>query len=208
MVLILRKCNKDGTSSRGFIYGQTGDIVTTPIWDPVLECGKGLHGLKQGNGAWLLLEGHDWLVIEAKEEDVVDIDNDKCKFRTGKILYRGNTEGLHEYAPVMATDSVSAYYWAKNIGDREIMRDRITEPKDAFSWAWHLGDREIMIDRVTDSEWAYVWALEIGDREIMRDRVTESYWAYCWARNIGDKEIMRDRVTDSGWLEAFNKLPS
>jgi hypothetical protein len=208
MALILRKCFKDGSSSRGFIYGQTGDIVTAPIWDPTPKCGNGLHGLKQGNGDWFLLIGDDWLVIEADEKDIVDIDEQKCKFRTGKILYRGDKEGLHQYASVMATDSVPAFYWATVIGDKEIMRDRVTESQWAYVWAKYIGDKEIMIDRVTESQWAYCWAKVIGDREIMRDRITDSEWAFCWAREIGDKEIMRERVIDSFWKWKFNQLPS
>jgi hypothetical protein len=199
MVFILRKCFKDGSSSRNFKYGQTGDTVTAPDWDPEPECGNGLHGLKQGSGDWSLLHGDDWLVIEANDEDIVDIDKNKCKFRTGKILYRGDKEGLHQFASVMAMDSDSAYWWAKIIGDREIMLDRVTKSYNAYCWAKNIGDKEIMIDRVTDSEWAYEWAVIIGDREIMRDRVTESQYAYAWARDIGDKERMRDRVTESEW---------
>ena len=157
MVLILRKCKNDGSSRHGFVYGNKGDTVTAPDWDPKPECGNGLHGLKQGNGEWELLQGNDWLVIEANDEDVVDIDNEKCKFRTGKILYRGDKEGLHKYANVMATDSNSAYCWARDIGDHEIMIDRVTESKWAYCWACDIGDRDIMKERITDSEWAYEW---------------------------------------------------
>jgi hypothetical protein len=180
VVLILRKCKKDGSSRNGFVYGQTGDTVTALDWDPEPKCGKGLHGLRQGTGNWYLLEGDDWLVIEADDGDIVDIDNDQCKFRTGKIIYRGNKKGLHQYASVMATDSRSAYFWAFEIGDREIMRDRVTESHDAYLWARDIGDRKIMIDRVTESVWAFAWAKDIGDRKIMRDRVTDPYWCEAW----------------------------
>jgi hypothetical protein len=186
MVLILRKCKKDGSSRNGFVYGKTRDTVTAPDWDPTPKCGKGLHGLKQGIGDWDLLVGDDWLIIEADENDVVDIDEQKCKFRTGKIVYRGDKEGLHKYASVMATDPSAAYHWAINIGDREIMRDRVTESKWAYYWACEIGDREIMIDRVTEPIYAYYWAIEIGDREIMRDRVTESLWVQEWDEEFGD----------------------
>jgi hypothetical protein len=97
------------------------------------------------------------------------------------------------------TESEWAYYWAGNIGDKEIMRDRVTESEWAYKWARNIGDRKIMCEKITESEWAYEWAKDIGDRKIMRDRVTESEWAYCWARDIGDKEIMRDRITGSKW---------
>ncbi len=176
MTLILRKCFKDGSSSRNFKYGQVGDTVTAPDWNPKPTCGNGLHGLKQGNGDWILLKGTDWLVIEAEEKDVVDIDNQKCKFRTGKILYRGNSKGLHEYAPVMATESDAAYYWSIQIGDREIMRDRVTNSRWAYYWARNIGDREVMRDSITETEWAYYWARDIGDREIMVERITGTYY--------------------------------
>jgi hypothetical protein len=197
MALILRKCKKDGSSRNGFVYGQAGDTVTAPNWDPKPECGNGLHGLKQGNGDWDLLHGVDWLVIEANDEDTVDIDNEKCKFRTGKILYRGDVEGLHQYASVMATNSRSAFCWARDIGDHEIMKERVIESEWAFNWAINFGDHEIMRDRVTESKWAYYWAIYSGDKEIMRDRVTDSEYAYWWAFEIGDREIMIDRVNKS-----------
>jgi hypothetical protein len=208
MVLILRKCKKDGSSRHGFVYGNKGDTVTAPDWDPKPECGNGLHGLKQGNGDWGLLLGDDWLIIEADENDVVDIDEQKCKFRTGKILYRGDKEGLHQYASSLATDSRSAYFWAREIGDRKIMRDRVTESQWAYWYAKNIGDHEIMRDRITNSHWAYWWAREIGDEENMRDRVTDSKWAFNWARTIGDREVMRERITDSEWEKRFKNLLS
>ena len=56
MTLVLRMCKSDGSSSNGFFYGQVGDRVVCPDWDPIPECGNGLHGLKDGNGDWGLLE--------------------------------------------------------------------------------------------------------------------------------------------------------
>ena len=88
-----------------------------------------------------------------------------------------------------------AYWWVLNIGDREIMIDRITDSQWAYQWAITIGDEEIMIGRITDSQWAYNWGKYIGNREIMIDRVTESEWAYYWAKNIGDKEKMLSRVS-------------
>jgi hypothetical protein len=46
----------------------------------------------------------------------------------------------------------------------------------AYYWARDIGDRDIMIDRVTESYWAYEWAKEIGDREIMRGRIIDPYY--------------------------------
>jgi hypothetical protein len=47
--------------------------------------------------------------------------------------------------------------WAKEIGDREIMRGRITESRWARFWAEEFGDKEIMIDRITESDDAYLF---------------------------------------------------
>jgi hypothetical protein len=217
-------CKSDGSSSYGFKYGHVGETVTAPIWSPSKMCGKGLHGLRNGNGEWSLLDGDDWLVIEALEEDVVDIDEDKCKFRTGKIIFRGDKSGLHKFAPLLANTSKSAYRWATTIGDHHIIKNRIIEPEWAYRYALFvmnnstlpLGEKtwfkkffffslpknkalEKMKKMIIDSEWAYQWAKVIGDREIMRDRVTNSEWAYYWARDIGDHEIMRERITESQW---------
>jgi hypothetical protein len=98
-----------------------------------------------------------------------------------------------------------AYYWARNIGNKEIMIDRVTESEWAYYWAIAIGNKEIMIDRVTESEWAYRWAIRIGNKEIMIDRVTESESAYWWAIAIGNKEIMIDRVTEEYWVKQWNE---
>ena len=73
-----------------------------------------------------------------------------------------------------------------------------------YRWACNIGDREVMRDRVTESEWCYYLARCIGDREIMRDRVTESKWCYWWARGIGDREFMRERITEPKWVALWN----
>jgi len=56
------------------------------------------------------------------------------------------------------------------------MMGYVTNSSDAYFWAFNLGDREIMRDRITESQWAYFWAKSFGDREIMRERVTDPFW--------------------------------
>jgi len=102
--------------------------------------------------------------------------------------------------------SAWAFYWVLRIGDRELMRDRITGSKYAYWWGVCIGDRDCMRDRVTESNYAFYWAVEIGDREIMRDRVIDSRYAYFWICDIGDRDIMRERITDPYWIEKFNEL--
>ena len=221
MTLILRKCKSDGSSRNRFKYGKTGERVTCPDWDPKPECGHGLHGLKEGNGDWELLEGHDWLIIDA-DDQIVDIDEEKCKFNTGVILFRGTAEELanSEYPNKLNLNSQSAYQWARHIGNHDIMMHKITESEDAYCWAKYIGNYDIMINKITnsghayewavtignediminkiiDSECAYKWAKNIGDKDIMINKITDSYWAFCWAMDIGDKDVMINKITDS-----------
>src|ERR1051325_4919442 len=72
-VVVLRRCNPDGSSSHGFKYPQSGK-VESPDWNPEPVCGGGLHGWAWGMG---LGEGSDydiigdrWLVIAALPGDI------------------------------------------------------------------------------------------------------------------------------------------
>ncbi len=56
------------------------------------------------------------------------------------------------------------------------MRDRVTDSKWAYYWARNIGDLEIMRHRVTESKWAFYWARDIGDKEIMRVRITDPHY--------------------------------
>ena len=77
----------------------------------------------------------------------------------------------------------------------------ITESKYAYWWARDIGNRDIMIDRITESEYAYLWARFIGNTDIMIDRITDSVYAYCWARDIGNRDIMTARYPEiKKWL--------
>ena len=207
MPLILRKCNYNGYSSRNFYYGNAGDIATCPDWNPKPECGNGLHGLKEGNGNWNLLSGDDWLVIETNDEDVVNIDKDKCKFRTGKILFRGSDTELanSEFPAKLNLNSESAYRWALNIGNHDIMMHKITDSKFAYYWARHIGNQDVMVDKITGSDIAYLWALSFGNRDIMIHKITGSQTAYLWAKYIGNSELMKPKVTDPYYINLWNE---
>ena len=65
----------------------------------------------------------------------------------------------------------------------------------AYHWAKNIGNRKIMVNLITESMWAFYWAIYIGNREIMIGRIIKSEWAYCWAINIGDEEIMLPRMS-------------
>ncbi len=93
----------------------------------------------------------------------------------------------------------------KEISLDEVMLS-ITKSEPAYWWALNIGNRDIMINHITESEWAYKWAIMIGNKGIMIDRITESEWAYRWALNIGNKDIMKSRITEPKWIECWNSL--
>jgi hypothetical protein len=93
-VLILRTCNADMTSHRGFRWPQAG-AVTAPDWDPSPRCGGGLHGLAWGEGTGALLDWDPdarWLVVEVPADTVVDLSG-KVKFPAGTVTYAGDRQG-------------------------------------------------------------------------------------------------------------------
>jgi hypothetical protein len=238
MPLILTKCWTNQThdyfynsappycykSDIDYCYGLAGSIV---------ESKHGfLKGLYQGTGNWSTLEGVEWLVIDVQEEDIIRNNNGACQFVRGKVVYHGehtsaslwwpsreggpgsltksmNEEGLHKYASVMALDSYSAMKWAELIGDREIMRDRITDSRTAFFWAEKFGDKEVMIEHINDEASAYLWALKWpGDSDKVRKFVTTSEYAFCWAKNIGDVHIMRSLIREPEWALSWARESS
>jgi hypothetical protein len=196
-----------------YSYGPAGSVV---------ESKRGLlKGLYQGTGDWSTLKGREWLVIDVQEEDILKNDKGVCEFKKGKVLYHGedtwpgsrtkrmNEEGLHEYAAVMALGSYSALQWAKLIGDREIMRDRVTYSRTAFFWAEEFGDKEVMIERINDEVTAYLWARKWpGDSDKLRKFITTSEYAFYWARDVGDVHVMHSLINDPSWALSWARESS
>ena len=85
-VLILRTCNKDLKSYKGFQWPKEGP-VSAPDFNPSPECGHGLHGLLEGQGDWGLL---DWsvsakaLIVETDRSQLIELGG-KVKFQSGIV---------------------------------------------------------------------------------------------------------------------------
>ena len=57
----------------------------------------------------------------------------------------------------------------------------------AYRWAFIIGDRNIMRDWVTESKWAYRWACDVGDKDVMRPIVfKDPYWKDEWVKHFGE----------------------
>jgi hypothetical protein len=160
----LRKISKDGKNGyNDFVWPLTvGAEVEAPDWNPMPKCGGGLHCLPNAKGDWDLLDGYYWAVLKFNKKDMVQIDGEKCKVRKCKIVFLSeNPDGLLKFFNASKFNSETAYYWAYDIGDRDIMIDRITESEWAYRWALNIGDKDVMIDRITDPCWAYRWGFDM-----------------------------------------------
>lgn len=63
----------------------------------------------------------------------------------------------------------------------------------AFWWAYDVGDEDLMIDKIDGSKWAYFWGGIIGNQDIMINKMTESEWIDKWIRDIGDREYFENK---------------
>lgn len=110
-VLLLRTCACDGQSHRGFMWPLTvGAEVVAPDWDPSPECGRGLHGLLWGEGmptgAWHWEADAKWLVVEAREIDLIDLGR-KYKFPRCTIRHVGDRASATEFIGKRAPPSAA-----------------------------------------------------------------------------------------------------
>src|SRR4030067_340874 len=97
-VLILRTCNAEMTSHRGFIWPEAGP-VEDPDWKQTPNCGYGLHGLLFGEGNGSLLNWRAdarWLVVEVDATSVVNIGG-KVKFPRGVVVHCGDRQSATSY---------------------------------------------------------------------------------------------------------------
>ncbi len=97
-VLVMRQCfyDADGNLESNppnpgtpFKYPASGAVATTE-WDESARCGGGLHGFLWGAGnpqttGTNMDPALPWLAIRCLASDVVKIDDDKCKFRSGVV---------------------------------------------------------------------------------------------------------------------------
>lgn len=99
--LVLRTCGPNGESYSGFVWPLTvGAEVSAPDWEPINECGNGLHGWLYGagdTGAAKIVNGSKWLVVEVDESSLIMLGG-KCKYPRGIVRFVG---AMHEAAAYM-----------------------------------------------------------------------------------------------------------
>jgi hypothetical protein len=109
-VLVIKTVNSDMTAYNGFKYPENG-LVKAPDWDPIPECGKGLHGLLWGTGNSSLLSWNQdakWLAIEVDPYTLVDLKG-KVKFPKGNVVCCGNRKTVTDYVREKAPNGTGVH---------------------------------------------------------------------------------------------------
>lgn len=93
-VLCLKSLKVDLKASHNNFQWPESGICTAPDWNPIAECGNGLHAFLWGTGDYdLRCKDNDakWLVMSVKASDVIDL-NGKVKFPECEVLFCGDRE--------------------------------------------------------------------------------------------------------------------
>jgi len=95
---IIRTVENDYTSYNNFQWPKSGQVKAKD-WQPTLECGNGLHGLRIGQqspGVWY--GDGIVLLLQVPASTIIDLeDNSKCKFPECKIVMSGNMNEITNY---------------------------------------------------------------------------------------------------------------
>ena len=109
----------------------------------------------------------------------------------------------------LVTTSEAAFLWARDIGDRDEMRLRISEDTWAIKWALHFGEdeHEAMARKISTPVGALKWACEVGTYlDIVRDKL-DGHRAIAWAKKFGEHDLVHQFVTSSedayNWAREF-----
>ncbi len=183
-------------------YQFTIDETHTFDGEPIL-CSQGFHFCTTLEDVVKYYNEPDMRVFYIEATGIITGTEDDCTKRACSQITLVNELSLDEVM-LSITKSETAYYWAKGIGNQDIMINRITESKWACEWARNIGNRDIMINHINESEYAYYWAKYIGNQDIMINHITESKYAYWWALYIGNQDTMKSRVTESEWIDRWN----
>ena len=114
---ILRTCTADMTSRDGFKWPKRG-VVAAPDWEPIAECGHGLHGflMGEGNGSLASFDpSAKWLVAEVDE--YIDLGG-KVKFPRARVIYAGDRKTATD--KIVALGATGAVIGRMVVSDQKI----------------------------------------------------------------------------------------
>ena len=98
--LVLRTCNSDGTSDRGFQWPlEIGSVAACDDWTDEAVCGGGLQGALYGKGKGNLLDWSEsaiWMVVEMPTDLIVDLVG-KVKAPWARVVHVGDQSSATSY---------------------------------------------------------------------------------------------------------------
>ena len=101
---MLRTCRPDMTAHGGFTWPKEGP-VSCKDWEPIAQCGNGLHGLLWGAGNAELMNWSEeavWLVVGI--DKWVDIDGEKVKAPGGEVVFCGDRDSAIQLLVTLGAD--------------------------------------------------------------------------------------------------------
>jgi hypothetical protein len=130
-VLVLRTCDANMKSHRGFVWPKSGPVSCSD-WSKEPVCGQGLHGFLWGEGDGSLAN-HDpsanWLVVEVVASEIVNLQG-KVKFPRGTVVFCGSAFDATKYIAERAPNVVRAIVRGTSTsGDRGEIRIRWWDEK-------------------------------------------------------------------------------
>ena len=102
--------------------------------------------------------------------------------------------------------SRTAYMWALEVGNRDVMIGKINSEETALLWAMNIGDRELMESKIVSERWAVRWATEFGSTTAMASKVKSEEMALEWAINVGDWDVMVSKIRSNKIKALWNDL--
>ena len=124
-VYVLKVLNPDMKAYGGFQWPEKGRVVA-PDWDPRPICGGGLHGWLNGEGDTKVSNVIDiknplnrWLVLKVDEKEIVNIDNEKVKFKSCTIIFNGTRDKAIDFLKSKNSELVFTNWIVKEYPDYE-----------------------------------------------------------------------------------------
>ena len=157
---IIRTVENDYTSYNNFQWPKSGQVKAKD-WQPTLECGNGLHGLRIGQqspGVWY--GDGIVLLLQVPASTIIDLeDNSNCKFPECKIVMSGNMNEISNY---LYKENISI----EGLYNRTQISDQLEIWNGGYNSTLTAGDGSTLICRYWDGNKYRFATAYVGENDI------------------------------------------